>query len=49
MMARAEDTGFLDEAIFIHMLDASLAPEYPAFRETNAERLTSYLETVILE
>ena len=49
MMARAEDTGFLDEAIFIHMLDASLAPEYPAFRETNAERLASYLETVILE
>jgi hypothetical protein len=49
MMARAEDTGFLDEAIFIHMLDAALAPEYPAFRETNPERLASYLETLIVE
>jgi tetratricopeptide (TPR) repeat protein len=49
MMARAEDTGFLDEAIFIHMLDAELAPEYPSFREANAERLASYLETVVLE
>lgn len=48
MMARAERAGFLDEAIFIHMLDASLAAEYPAFRETHAERLASYLETVIL-
>ena len=49
MMARAEDTGFLDEAIFIHMLDAALAAEYPAFREKNADRLASYLETVILQ
>ena len=48
MMARAERAGFLDEAIFIHMLGAELAAEYPAFREENAERLTSYLETVIL-
>jgi len=48
MMARAEQAGFLDEAIFFHLLDAALAPEYPAFREANAERLASYLETVIL-
>jgi tetratricopeptide (TPR) repeat protein len=48
MMARAEDAGFLDEAIFIHMLDAELAAEYPAFREKHAERLASYLETVVL-
>jgi len=48
MMARAEHAGFLDEAIFIHMLDAELAGEYPAFREQNAESLASYLETVIL-
>src|SRR5882672_4191747 len=44
MMERAERAGFLDEAIFIHMLDASSAAEYPAFREKNAERLVSYLE-----
>jgi len=49
MMARAENAGFLDEAIFIHMLDPALAAEYPAFREKNADRLALYLETVILE
>jgi tetratricopeptide (TPR) repeat protein len=48
MMARAERANFLDEAIFIHMLNAELAAEYPAFREENAERLASYLKTVIL-
>ena len=48
MMARAEKAGFLDEAIFIHMLNAELAAEYPAFREEHAERLASYLKTVIL-
>ena len=49
MMARADDAGFLDEAIFMHMLDGALAAEYPAFRERNADRLASYLETVILQ
>jgi tetratricopeptide (TPR) repeat protein len=48
MMARAERAGFLDEAIFIHMLDEASAAEYPAFREKHAERLVAYLETVIL-
>lgn len=48
MMARAERAGFLDEAIFIHLLDASLVAEYPGFRERNAERLAAYLHTVIL-
>ena len=48
MMARAERAGFLDEAIFIHLLDEASAQEYPAYREKNAERLISYLETVIL-
>jgi hypothetical protein len=48
MMARAERAGFLDEAIFIHMLDENSAAEYPAFREKHAERLVAYLETVIL-
>jgi tetratricopeptide (TPR) repeat protein len=47
MMAHAEQAGFLDEAIFMHMLDAELAAEYPVFREQNAERLVSYLQKVI--
>jgi tetratricopeptide (TPR) repeat protein len=48
MLARADRAGFLDEAIFFHLLDTALASEYPTFRETKAERLRSYLETVIL-
>jgi len=48
MMARAEQGGFLDEAIFLHMLDAPLASEYPAFRDKNADRLVTYLDTVIV-
>jgi len=48
MLTRAEQRGFLDEAIFFHLLDANLAAEYPAFREKNAGRLTAYLETAIL-
>lgn len=48
MLARAEKAGFLDEAIFFHLLDSALAAEYPGFRERNAGRLTSYLETIIL-
>ena len=48
MLARAEQAGFLDEAIFLHLLDPALAAEYPAYREKHAERLASYLETVIL-
>jgi tetratricopeptide (TPR) repeat protein len=48
MMARAEQAGYLDEAIFIHMLDAELAAEYQTFRDVNADRLASYLETMIV-
>jgi len=48
MMTRAQDGGFLDEAIFLHMLDAPLAAEYPAFRDKNAERLVTYLDTLIV-
>lgn len=49
MMARAERSGFLDEAIFIHLLDAELAVEYPEFRRTNGTRLASYLETMLMQ
>jgi hypothetical protein len=47
MMMRADKAGFLDEAIFLHMLDASLAKEYPVFRDKNAAKLVEYLETMI--
>jgi hypothetical protein len=48
MMLRADKAGFLDEAIFLHMLDEPLAKEYPAFREKNAAKLVEYLETTIV-
>ncbi len=48
MMDRADRAGFLDEAIFLHLLDAPLAAEYPAFREKNSARLVEYLERVIV-
>jgi tetratricopeptide (TPR) repeat protein len=48
MMKRADDAGFVDEAIFLHMLDAPLAREYPAFRDKNAAKLVEYLETMIV-
>lgn len=47
MMKRAQDAGFLDEAIYVHLLDEGLAPEYVAFRKDRSERLVEYLETVI--
>jgi tetratricopeptide (TPR) repeat protein len=49
MIARAERSGYLDEAIFIHLLDPALAAEYPAFRDKNADRLTAYVETMIMK
>ena len=48
MLARAEEGGYLDEAIFLHLLDAALAEEYPTYREKHGERLTSYVEALIL-
>ena len=48
MLSRAEGAGYLDEAIFLHLLDPALAAEYPAFREEHAEQLAAYVETVIL-
>ena len=47
MMARADQAGFLDEAIFLHLLDRELLPEYLAFRDKNRDRLVRYVETVL--
>ncbi len=40
MMARADKAGFLDEAIYLHLIEA--------YREKSAAKLTAYLETVIV-
>lgn len=47
MMARSKRERFLDEAIFLHMMDESLVADYIAFRDKNSNRLLEYLETVV--
>lgn len=47
MMDRAERAGFLDEAIYLHLLDEELVPGYREYREKNRERLVRYVETVL--
>jgi tetratricopeptide (TPR) repeat protein len=47
MMDRAERAGFLDEAIYLHLLDEELVPSYREHREKNRERLVRYVETVL--
>ena len=47
MMDRAERAGFLDEAIYLHLLDEELVPGYREHREKNRERLVRYVETVL--
>ncbi|HEX3129240.1 MAG TPA: tetratricopeptide repeat protein [Thermoanaerobaculia bacterium] len=47
MMDRAERAGFLDEAIYLHLLDEELVSGYREHREKNRERLVRYVETVL--
>ncbi|HYL04620.1 MAG TPA: tetratricopeptide repeat protein [Thermoanaerobaculia bacterium] len=47
MIARADQAGLLDEAIFVHLPDTALLAEYPAYRAGHAERLVRYVETVL--
>jgi tetratricopeptide (TPR) repeat protein len=47
MMARANQAGFLEEAIYLHLLDADLLPGYLNFRDKSRERLVRYVETVL--
>jgi tetratricopeptide (TPR) repeat protein len=46
-MARADQAGFLDEAIFLNLPDAALLAEYPAYRAEHRDRLVKYVETVL--
>jgi tetratricopeptide (TPR) repeat protein len=48
MMARADRAGFLDEAILIHLVDEGLVGDYLAYRDRHADRLLSYLETLMV-
>lgn len=44
VMANAEADGYLDEAIFLLLLDDKLLPEYLAYRETNRQRLVDFVQ-----
>jgi len=48
MMARARSAGFMDEAIYVHLLDRQLVPEYKEFRAQHLRRLVQYLLTVVV-
>ncbi len=47
MIARADQAGFLDEAIFLHLPSPELLAEYPAYRAGHGERLVRYVETIL--
>lgn len=47
MMDRAERAGFLEEAIYVHLLDEELLPGYLEFRDKSRDRLVRYVETVL--
>ncbi|MDP9120687.1 MAG: tetratricopeptide repeat protein [Acidobacteriota bacterium] len=47
MMARADRAGFLDESIFVHLLDRDLLAEYRAFCDGSRDRLVRYVETIL--
>ena len=46
-MAEARKAGFLGEAIFMNLIDRSLASEYVTYRDGNWNRLIEYVETAI--
>ncbi|HEY2988259.1 MAG TPA: hypothetical protein VGL11_11080 [Candidatus Binatia bacterium] len=47
LMEEAAAAGYLDEAIFLCLVDARLAPEYVAYREKNGERLLDYIAKIL--
>jgi len=47
MLHRAQAAGFLDEAIYLHLMDPQLAESYRRHREAHADRLLAYLTNVL--
>jgi tetratricopeptide (TPR) repeat protein len=47
VFANARKAGYLDEAIFILLLNKELASEYVAFREKGLDRLVRYVKTML--
>lgn len=43
----AKDAGFLDEAIYVNLLDAALAPEYATYRNAHRDRLVDYMKKLV--
>jgi hypothetical protein len=47
LMAEARSAGYLDEAIFVHLIDKPMADEYAAFRTKNRQRLVDYMKKMV--
>ena len=47
-MDDARKAGFLDEAIYVRLLDQPMAADYAAFRERNGDRLLAYVERFVV-
>jgi tetratricopeptide (TPR) repeat protein len=44
---KAAHAGFMDEAIYMHLMDGDLAPSYPTYRMEHTARLIEYVTKVI--
>jgi tetratricopeptide (TPR) repeat protein len=47
LMESAKAAGYLDEAIYVHLIDQSMAAEYAEFRSENRQRLIDYMRTLV--
>lgn len=47
IMEDAQKAGFITEAIFIHLMEARIAPEYITYRERHRDRLVEYIKTMV--
>lgn len=47
LMVKAREARFLDEAIFMHLIDPELAPAYLEYRDKHADRLVEYVTTIL--
>lgn len=46
-LSEAQDAGYLDEAIFIFLLDEALLPEFLTYRAENLDRLSRYIAELL--
>src|SRR5262249_33651783 len=47
LLAESEERGYLDEAIYLLLMDPDLVADYRAYRNTATDRLVAYLDDVV--